>query len=316
MITSHVMLMWSGGGGAVLLLMAAAIVLLRGNSARQIEQRIDSFVHGNEVAHRPGGATLGGALDVIGHIGEQARRGTRLYSPQDLEALSSILQASGFNARTALPVLLGSKVLLLFLMPLAAFGYAWFTKATPMHRLLMTGGALPIGLLGPEWVLGYLRGRFTKQIRIGVSDALDLLVVCSEAGMGLESAVEQVAREMAHSNAPMALALSGFLDELRVLPDRREAFMNFGNRLGIPELRRTATMLAQSQRYGAPLAQALRSVAAELRRDKMLRIEEKAMRLPGMLVFPLICFIMPSLFIVLVGPSALTMMSVFKDLHK
>ncbi len=314
MMQKHLLLVSGAGGAIVVLLLSALVVLARGGGTRQIEQRIDLFVHGNASITRGGG--LGGALDVIGHIGEQARRGTRLYSPQDLEALSAILQASGFNARTALPVLLGAKVLLLFLVPLAALVYAWIIHAPPMRQVMIAGIAVPIGLLGPEWGLGFLRRRYTRQIRIGISDTLDLLVVCTEAGMGLESAVEQVAREMAHSNAPMALTLSGFLDELRVLPDRREAFLNFGSRLGIPELRRTATMLAQSQRYGAPLAQSLRAVAAELRRDKMIRMEEKAVRLPGMLVFPLICCIMPTLFILLIGPSGLKMADMFNHLGK
>ena len=93
------------------------------------------------------------------------------------------------------------------------------------------------------------------------------------------------------------------LDELRVLPDRREAFANFGRRSGVESLRRLSTILGQTLQYGTPLGQALRSVAQDLRRERLVRMEERAIKLPVKLIFPLILFILPSLFIVLVGGS-------------
>ena len=123
--------------------------------------------------------------------------------------------------------------------------------------------------------------------------------------MGLESALEHVSREMRHSNVPMALALGRLLDDMRVLPDRREAFRNFAEGTGVQGARRVATMLSQSMKYGTPLSQALRSVATDLRRERMISLEAKAAKLPAMLTLPLIVFIMPTLFIVLIGPAIL-----------
>jgi tight adherence protein C len=163
--------------------------------------------------------------------------------------------------------------------------------------------------------LGILRRRFTATIAQGTPDALDLLVVCTEAGMGLESALERVSIEMELANPPMASILAGLLDDLRVLPSRRDAFNNLGTRSGVEGLRRLGAMLNQSQQYGTPLGSTLRAVAEELRRDRMNKLEEKAVKLPAKLVFPMIGFIMPSLYIVLLGPSfmrladALTSMS-------
>ncbi len=157
-----------------------------------------------------------------------------------------------------------------------------------------------------------MRRPYVKALQRGIADALDLLVVCAEAGMGLESAIEQVAREMRGSNRAMSSALSTLLDELKVLPDRREALTNFGKRSGVEGLRKTSAILAQTLQYGTPLGQALRAVANELRRDRAVRFEEKAVRLPALLVFPLILFILPCLFIVM-GASA--MMRVFDVLH-
>ena len=300
-----------------LLLGGAFALLLRDSRARFMQHRVDRFVLGTGA--EPGSAAAAAsrvparaALAMIGRLGDRVRRSTKLYSPRDLEALGAVLQASGFNAARAVPVVLGAKIVLVLLLPAAALVYGELAGLAGRERLLLLGGGVAAGLLGPDSVVGFLRRRYLRKIRFGVSDALDLLVVCTEAGMGLESALEQVSREMQHSNPPTALALSSFLDELRMLPDRRDAFVNFGTRLGLPELRRTATMLAQSQRYGAPLSQALRAVATELRRDRLIRMEEKAMGLPAMLVFPLILFILPTLFIVLIGPAALRMADAFK----
>jgi tight adherence protein C len=313
MIETRLLVLSGLAAAAAALGTAALAVLLRDRGLRRLQQRVDAYVGGIMPAHT-GDATrrIGSALDLIGRFGEHVRRSTKLYSAQDLEALSAMLHASGFDARRAMPVVIGIKLMLLVLLPTAAVLYGWLAGLSGMHRLLVDAAAMLAGLLGPDWVLGLLRRRHLKQIRLGISDALDLLVVCCEAGMGLESALDQVAHEMQHSNAPTAMVLSTFLDELRLLPDRREAFANLGNRLGLTELRRMAAMLAQSQRYGSPLSQALRAVSAELRRERMIRMEEKAVRLPAMLVFPLILFILPTLFIVLIGPAGLQLM---KALH-
>jgi tight adherence protein C len=160
-----------------------------------------------------------------------------------------------------------------------------------------------LAVLGPESILKFIRGRFQKALIRGTPDALDLLVVCSEAGMGLESALERVAQEMKETNGPMASILFSLLDDLRVLPGRREAFANLGVRSGVDGLRRMGTMLSQSMQHGTAVGSVLRAVAEELRRDRMNRLEEKAIKLPAKLIFPLIFFIMPSMYIVLLGPS-------------
>jgi tight adherence protein C len=167
------------------------------------------------------------------------------------------------------------------------------------------GIGLVAGIMGPELALGMARRRFVGALRRGTPDALDLLVVCSEAGMGLESALERVSQDMRRSNRAMASVLSNLLDDLRVLPDRRDAFANLGTRSGVEGLRRFGTMLSQSLNYGTPLSNALRAVATELRRERMNKLEEKAVKLPALLIFPLIFFVMPSLYIVLLGPSFL-----------
>jgi tight adherence protein C len=106
--------------------------------------------------------------------------------------------------------------------------------------------------------------------------------------------------------------LSQLLDELLVLPDRREAFTNFGRRSGVEGIRRLATMLGQTLQYGTPLAEALRAVSGDLRRERMVALEARCVKLPAMLVMPLLVFIMPALFIVL---GASPVIRVLDSLH-
>jgi tight adherence protein C len=242
-------------------------------------------------------------VGVLRGIGERIHRGSHFYAEADIKHLEGMLQAAGLDPKRVLPLLLGAKLLLVALLPAIAAAAAYFFASTLPMRLAIVGGGVLAGILGPEAVLKMLRRSYTTALAAGTPDALDLLVVCSEAGMGLESALERVSMEMLRSNRPTAIALAGLLDDLRVLPDRREAFGSFGKRTGIEGMQRLATMLTQSLQYGTPLSHALRAVATELRRERANQLEEKATKLPAKLIFPLIFFIMPSLYIVLLGTS-------------
>ena len=292
---------------ALLLLVAlAAVLLLQEAGSRDLEARI-AAVTGDE-RRAAQGSMLAGLSAALQMLGRTIRERTRLYSEQDLAALSAALGASGLNPARMLPLVLGAKVAVMVLVPVLAVGYALLARGSPLHGLLAVAGALPVGVLVPEWALRLLRGPYTRELRRGAPDALDLLVVCTEAGMGLEAALDQVAREMRTSNRAMATALATLVDELRVLPDRRQAFANFGERSGVEGLRRMAAIIGQALHYGTPLGQALRAVAGELRRERLTRLEAKAVRLPGLLVFPLIFFILPALFIALMGSPMLHVM--------
>ena len=294
---------------AIILAAGGLLLSLRGLAARSLEQRVISM----------SSAAVGHAQDVhtspfawlrhaLGWIGGMVRRRTSFYSERDILALEGMISASGFSTQVVLPVVLGIKVVTVIAIPLVALLYGRLTDMAGSHLLLMIFISIPLGLMAPEWTLTLLRRPYLAALRRGVPDALDLLVVCSEAGMGLESALEHVSEEIQHSNPAISVALAKLLDELRVLPDRRDAFRNFAERTGVEGARRVATMLGQSMQYGTPLSQALRAVALDLRRERMIALEAKAVRLPVLLVLPLILFIMPSLFIVLAGPAILKLM--------
>ena len=158
-------------------------------------------------------------------------------------------------------------------------------------------------------ILWLLKRRFDAAIRLGTPDAIDLLVVCSEAGLGLESALLRVAEEMREANAAMARVLHGLLDDLRILPNRAEAFERLGSTsVG---LQRFGTMLSQSLQYGTPLSQALRTIAADLRRERITKLEERAHKLGVKLTVPMVLFLLPAMFVILGGSSYLHLVHAF-----
>jgi tight adherence protein C len=169
-----------------------------------------------------------------------------------------------------------------------------------------------IGIMGPRLILSLLRRRFNAAIRRGTPDMIDLLVVCSEAGMGLESALERVAEEMNRSNPAMARVLYGLLDDLRVLPNRREAFEKLASTSD--GLRRFGTMISQSLQYGTPLSQALRAIAAELRRDSIIKLEERAHKLGAKLTIPMVLFMLPAMFVILGASPFLHLVQTFSSI--
>ena len=281
----------------------AAVLLLKEARMRDLEQRAVTAAAGMPTSGRA--PNLDGISSLLRWIGARMMRATLFYSGKDLAALETMVAASGYNPRRVLPVVVGGKAVLTLLIPALATTWTYIAGVTATTRIEVIAASVPLALLAPEWILSVIRRPYASALSRGAIDALDLLIVTSEAGMGLESSIERVAQELRHANRPMATALDGLLDELRVLPDRREAFNNFARRTGVDGLQRLATMLAQSQQYGTPLGQALRTVSADLRRERLIKLEERAAKLPAKLVLPLILFIMPCLIIILVGSSFL-----------
>jgi len=161
------------------------------------------------------------------------------------------------------------------------------------------------GLYVPEIVVRNAIQKRRKELQKGLPDALDLLVICAESGLALDAALIRVAREMAHSSPELADEISLTAIDLGFQPDRRMALQNMIKRTELPSIRGVVNTLIQTEKYGTPLAQSLRVLAAEYRDERMLKAEEKAAKLPATLTVPLIVFILPTLFIVLLGPAIL-----------
>jgi tight adherence protein C len=210
--------------------------------------------------------------------------------------------------RFAMPLVFGAAAILVFQIMQV------YTMSS-MLRLGVCAGAVLIGWIGPDLIVKNAIQKRTAKMRKGLPDAIDLMVICAEAGLSLDAMLKRVSEEFHKSCVEMADELALTSLELGFLQDRRQALINLSNRTALPGLRALVNSLVQADRYGTPLAQSLRVLAAEFREDRMLKAEEKAARLPAMLTVPMILFILPPLFIVLIGPAILRTMDALSHLH-
>jgi tight adherence protein C len=165
--------------------------------------------------------------------------------------------------------------------------------------------AIIVGMLLPDVLVKNAVLKRRKALLMGIPDTLDLLVICVEAGLSLDAALNRVADEIGPSCPELADELSLTAIDLGFQPDRRTALENLVQRTDMPQIRSVVNTLLQSEKFGTPLAQSLRILSNEYRNERMLRAEEKAARLPATMTVPMILFILPSLFIVLLVPAAL-----------
>ena len=188
-------------------------------------------------------------------------------------------------------------VVLLFLLDLGGL--------PPTVKLLAALLLVIVGAYTPDLYIRNAASKRRSKIRLGLPDALDLLVICAEAGLGLDAAIIRVAREIEGAFPELSDELELTAIELGFLPERRMALENLNKRTQLPSVRGVVNTLLQTEQYGTPLAQALRVLANEFRTDRLMKAEEKASRLPALLTVPMIVFILPALFIVLIGPAVM-----------
>jgi tight adherence protein C len=181
----------------------------------------------------------------------------------------------------------------------------------PNLRLLAAAGAAVLGFFAPGMYIKNVTAKRQKRLQNGLPDALDLMIICAEAGLSLDATLARVSRELAGACPDLAEELAITSAELTFLPDRRQAFDNLNNRTDMTSIRGVVNTLMQTAKFGTPLAQSLRVLAVEYRDARMFRAEEKAARLPALMTVPMIVFILPTLFIVLMGPAALGIVDTF-----
>src|SRR6201987_379127 len=204
-------------------------------------------------------------------------------------------------AQIRLPFVFGALILadthVLHLMPLPS-----------QFALVPSVAAVLFGFYAPKLYLRNAADKRAKQMQLGLPDGLDLMVICAEAGLSLDATLVRVSRELANTWPELAEEFGITAAELTFLPERRMAFDNLNARTDSDGIRGVVNTLQQTAKFGTPLAQSLRVLAAEMRQARMTRAEEKAERLPAMLTVPMIVFILPTLFIVLLGPAVINVM--------
>jgi tight adherence protein C len=201
-------------------------------------------------------------------------------------------------ARMFLPIVIGGGMLI------AIYGFGFKEDWSAFKRYALAAASLIGSYKAPDIFVNNKVAKRTDAIRKGLPDALDLLVICAEAGLTVDAAFHRVAKELGRAYPELGDEFALTAIELGFLTERRHAFENFAARVNLDSVKGVVTTMIQTEKYGTPLASALRVLSAEFRNERMMRAEEKAARLPAIMTVPLILFILPVLFVVILGPAA------------
>jgi tight adherence protein C len=300
-------------GLATLATVLAMWQVLRPNNS--FERRLEEIVERKETLRQGALAARRGRqrTTAVGVMRETVSRLNLLRSKHATEARNMLAQA-GIRSRDAMIGYLFARITLPFL-----FGLALLADANVFHLLpippqfgyLMPFAGVLIGFYAPIVFLRNAAAKRAKSIKLALPDGLDLMVICAEAGLSLDATLSRVSRELGNGSPELGEELGMTAAELTFLPERRLAFDNLNARTNSDGIRAVVNTLQQTAKFGTPLAQSLRVLAAEMRQARMTRAEEKAARLPALLTVPMILFILPCLFIVLLGPAAIGIIDTF-----
>ncbi|MCR9214037.1 MAG: type II secretion system F family protein [Proteobacteria bacterium] len=238
----------------------------------------------------------------------------QLMRGERARVMAAKLAQGGWRSKDALVTYLFAKVSLPLLFASLSLAYLLGTNPfewSPLVSILASMGAAFIGYMLPDTLV---KNKITKRyhaIRKSLPDALDLLVICTEAGLNLDSGLDRVCKEVANSAPELADEFGLASIELGFLPDRKQALGNLASRVDFQAMTTLVNTLLQTEKYGTPLAVALRVLSAEMREERLMKAEEKAARLPAIMTVPMIIFILPALFIVLIGPAVLKALDAF-----
>jgi tight adherence protein C len=231
---------------------------------------------------------------------------------KDRSEMRKLLWAAGYRSEHALTALAAAKLGGAALGAVAGAAFALRDGgAIDMFGAAMMAGGGVMGAIAPERALASRRDARRGRIRNALPDAIDLMVIAAYAGQSLDMALDRISREMRAFAPDIAEELAIVTAELQALPDRTEALRNFGERVDLREARAFALTLIQTIRYGSPFTESLKALGGDLRQAKMIAAEERGAKLPALLTLPLIVFIMPAVFVVVVGPAAISMGDLF-----
>jgi tight adherence protein C len=223
-------------------------------------------------------------------------------SPKDVSIMQRRLIRAGFRGPNALKIFYGSKVFFGVVVPVVMGLLVAGSPADASNKFVAVLASVAAGFFGPNEYVNIMGKRRQKQIQRGLANALDLLVVCVESGLGLDQAILQVAKELEHAHPEICEEFMLVNLELKAGKRRVEALRNLAERTSVDDLKKLVAVLIQADRFGTGVAQSLRAHADFMRVQARQIAEEKAAKLGVKLVFPIFFCILPSLFIITVGP--------------
>ncbi len=243
---------------------------------------------------------------IIQRVGEAVP-----ISPQETSMVRRYLMAAGIRSEVAPKIYYGLKVVLcVTFLILALILRDYVTGDAVLRTVLVVAGAL-VGFFAPNMVLDHLVARRQEKLRLSLPDALDLMIVCMEAGLGLDQAILNVSRELAITHPEISQELNLVTLEMRAGKRRQEALKNLADRTAEPEIRKLVATLIQADRFGTSIADSLRTHSDFMRVRRRQQAEERAAKVGVKLVFPIFFFILPAMLVVAAGPGLLQL---FKNL--
>ncbi|CAB4735206.1 unannotated protein [freshwater metagenome] len=234
--------------------------------------------------------------------------GRRLSGADSAERIRRKLELAGNPEGWTVDRVVSGKVLMAVVGLLVGLALSLLLGTGSAIRILMVVGGLVIGFFGPDFYLYQRTYDRSEQILKSLPDAIDLLTISVEAGLGFDAAVQQVAR---NTDGPLADEFSRVLREMQIGQGRSQALRSMGDRTNVPDLQAFVGAMVQADSFGIPVAQVLRVQSSEMRVKRRQRAEEKAQQVPVKMTIPLIFFILPCLFVAVMGPAALSILDNF-----
>lgn len=312
---------------ALATLIALSLAAAGGNRTRERRDRRLATLRSRRLRQTGNPAEPAPEIDVGSITGERTGRIVRwatwlvgwlrplaLVGRNTLDGVRRDLRVTGFYSEQAVTVFVAAKLVAGAGTALVALAISRLLPDLPDSLILdagILGGAALLGSLVPDALLKRRARKRQERIAAQLPDAMDLLVICAEAGLTLESAVARVGAEIRFVAPELGEELQRTAADIRIAPSRVQAIENLAERTQVPAIRSMVATLVQAQKYGTPLGQSLRALSREFRTRHMRAIEERAGKLPTLLSIPLVTLILPALFIVVLGPALLEALQSF-----
>jgi len=311
------LIVWMASLAAIITVVAIALPFLTGGgqskrlkyvSTRRQElakQQVDDLQSkGSSIRQRKGQTRI----DMMKKILEMLKLDKALSSQELKEALAQ----AGYRRPNALIAFTFARIALAVVLFFIALIYISSMKEFPYPgpvKFVFMGIAAVIGFYLPKTMITNTAQKRQQELNSGFADALDLMVICVEGGLSVEAAFDRVTNEIADKSPTLAQEFGITSAELAYLGDRHKAYANFADRTGLPAIKSLTTTLVQSEKYGTPVGTALKVLSQERRQERMAMAEKKGASLPAKLTVPMIVFFLPPLFMVVIGPAAINIMS-------
>ncbi len=291
---------------------AWVVVDLVFNSKTKSESRLERLknrAQGKSDILKDSGGAKQGITKLLESASPKISDALKPKSEKEINALKQKLDEAGFRSENAAAMLSTLKVVAAGFGFFLAGGITFFTQGANVWSLVYSLGAGVVCMFVPELIVKFIGSKRKQQLFLGLPDALDLMVVCVEAGLGMDQALRRVADEMNKAQPIVSLEFNLCNQQLQMGSTRETVLTSLGTRNGVEDLKTLASVMIQVDRFGTSVGKALRVQSEAMRTRRRQMAEEKASKVAVKLIFPLVLFIFPGIFVVLVGPAALMMVN-------